>query len=408
MMHNFLLTSFLVAPADAALLRRTSIESSGDPNKWDKMDDFLETMFVIACKWKHGKDVNGVAAEKLKDGDIKPKELASFNAKTQSQNVAGVKRACGLIVAKGKKNCRQSCADRLGTMDSKVMEQRADCDKTCVKRYSEFEKSCNSKADNLKMLYDAKQKMAAAKKECYEGHCSKFPTVWMKDSGDMSSEVDTQCKKACTEDRVKVTCEHKFALEIDFTMAKIESACQADSDVSKCFSKEKESLSSDHESCASGGKTDCGGSFDKCKTDGKIDDTHKNAAEFCDERKKMCLEQVDEKCLKSHKGDLEKAKNECEKKDSGRQKKCVSEKTKEKEEKQVAACVEKKKPTCDEDCHASCNTDKMNTCLGNLGSTSELTSEFCTDFWQLLHESSEVDPETGNPIVLLSTSNNTH
>merc|ERR1712048_757787 len=106
----------------------------------------------------------------------------------------------------------------------------------------------------------------------------------------MKSEVDSQCEKACTEERVKVTCEHKFALEIDFVMAKIESACQAYSDVSKCFSKEKESLSSDADQCASDGKSDCDSSLDKCKSDGKVEDTHKNAKEFCNERNKMCLE----------------------------------------------------------------------------------------------------------------------
>lgn len=306
-----------------------------------------------------------------------------------------------MIVAKGKKKCRQSCADRLGTMDSKVMAERAKCDKSCVQRYGEFEKSCRSKADNLKTVYDMKLKMAAAKKECYEGHCSKFPTVWMKDRDDMKDEVDKQCEKACTEERVKVACEQKFALEIDFTMAKIESACQAEGTVSECFGEKKESLSSDADTCASDGKSDCGSSYDKCKTDGKVEDTHKNAKEFCDERKKMCLEQVDKKCLKSHESALKEAKDKCEKKDSGRQKKCVSEKVKEKEESAVSECVEKKKPTCDDDCHNSCNTGKMNKCLDNLGSTSEATGDFCKDFWQLLHESSEVDPETGKPLVLL-------
>lgn len=77
----------------------------------------------------------------------------------------------------------------------------------------------------------------------------------------------------------------------------------------------------------------------------------------------------------------------------------MNKKAKEEEEKEVAGCVEKRMPSCDDDCHASCNTDKMNTCLDNLGSTSDATADFCTDFWHLLHESSEIDPETGRPII---------
>lgn len=292
-------TVAFLAFADGALLRKASLQIEGDPKspeeihkKWDKMDDFLETMFVMACNSKHGKDVNGLAAEKLKSGDIVgSKALKSFKTKTQDANVDGVFRACGMIVSKGKKKCRESCSTRFGTMSSEVMQERADCDKMCVERYASFEKSCRSKADNLKTVYDIKNKMAEAKKQCHESHCAKYPTVWMKEKDDMSAEVDSQCEKACTEDRVKVQCEHKFNLEIDFQMAKIKSDCQAEGKVSECFSKEKESLSGEADTCSSKGKSDCDDSHSKCDTD-------KNSGDFCNERKKMCLEQVDKNCLK--------------------------------------------------------------------------------------------------------------
>lgn len=29
---------------------------------WDKMDQFLNTMFAMACKWRHDKDVYGAAS----------------------------------------------------------------------------------------------------------------------------------------------------------------------------------------------------------------------------------------------------------------------------------------------------------------------------------------------------------
>jgi hypothetical protein len=406
----------LTGAADAAWLRSSKSFIAEDPDeeeeepasvesiheKWDKMDEFLETMFVMACKWKHGKDVNGLAAEKVKDGDIdSSKGLAKFKAQTQDDNVAGVRRACGMIVAKGKKKCRQSCALRLKAMDSAIMEERAKCDKACVSRYNEFESSCHSKADNLKMLYESKQKMAAAKKACFEGHCRKYPTVWMKEKDDMKDEVDKQCEKDCTEERVKVRCENKFALEIDFTMAKISSACEAEGEVKQCFNDKKGGIKDDTDKCSSDGEKSCGDGFDECKTKGK-DDSEK----FCQDRKKMCLEQVDKNCVKQNKDALETARKDCEADDSERQKTCVADKVKDKEKEEVDKCVEEKTPKCDDDCHASCNTEKMNKCLDNLGSTSALTTEFCTDFWHLLHESSAVDPETGNPIALLSSSSN--
>ena len=65
------------------------------------------------------------------------------------------------------------------------------------------------------------------------------------------------------------------------------------------------------------------------------------------------------------------------KKIPGRQEECVSERTKPKEEEQVAACVEQEAPTCDKDCRAACNTDRMNTCLEKFGSTSEFTIVIC-------------------------------
>jgi hypothetical protein len=407
-----LLTISAVVSSDAALLLRTTrVGTSDEPDepatpeeiheKWDKMDDFLEIMFVMACKWKHGKDVNGLAAEKLKNGDIEADELSSFKGKTQDENVESVLQACGMIVSKGEKKCRSSCARRLGTMDSAVMKERAKCDKLCVSRYDEFEKSCHSKADNLKTLYGAKQKMAAAKKACYEDHCHKYPTVWMKAVDDQKDEVDTQCEKACTEERVKVACERKFALEIDFTMAKIESACEAEGEVKACFNDKKGGVKDDTDACASDGETSCNEGFNECKSKGEED-----SEDFCKQRKKMCLEQVDKKCVKQNKDALEDARKECEKDDSERQKACVSSKAKEKEEESVNKCVDEKKPTCDDDCHASCDTGKMNKCLENLGSTAELTTEFCSDFWHLLHASSEVDPETGNPIALLHARTN--
>merc|ERR1719282_2087499 len=42
--------------------------------KWDNMDEFLRIMFTMACKWKHGKDVQGLKAHLMKEGDLSAQE----------------------------------------------------------------------------------------------------------------------------------------------------------------------------------------------------------------------------------------------------------------------------------------------------------------------------------------------
>merc|ERR1719162_879864 len=144
----------------------------------------------MACKWKHGKDVNGAAAEKLKNGDIEGADGYAAEVKlTQAGNVKGLKKACGLIIAEHEQTCRAGCATRnSGIGFSKIKEQYAEgvgvkrdaCDDKCVKTYATFESRCSSQADNLEKVYNQKSSVAAAQKQCYEGHCKEFPMVWMK------------------------------------------------------------------------------------------------------------------------------------------------------------------------------------------------------------------------------------
>lgn len=408
--------AFLVAPAAGASLRR----SAGDPPKpadtkakWEKMDDFLGTMFTMACKWKHGKDVAGAAAEKLKNGDVKGADGYAAEVKDiQAGNVKGLQKACGLIVSEHLKACREGCATRnsgigftkiAGQYSDGTAERRNECDKKCVSTYNTFEMRCASQADNLKRVYDQVSSKAGAQKQCYEGHCKAFPMVWMKsDDKAMKDEVKKQCEKRCTDKNVKAGCQQKWAAEIDFVSAKVNSDCAEASGVSECIDGKKGDVSGKYKSCQSDSKKDCESAHKKCTTDGNADKNFKDAKGFCDDRKTMCLEQANEKCQKENKANLAEAEGECKAKASKELTKCQDDTLAKLEKDSEKKCIAKRGPTCKKDCNASCEVGKMKTCLAALKTKDDPGKMFCKDLWGLLHGTAEVDPVTGDPISLLS------
>lgn len=391
-----------------ALRAATSSAVQGDPKiatpaeikaKWDKMDDFLGIMFKIACSWKHNKDVHGLAAEKFKDGELaNSAEVKEFKKQTQAENVQMVKQACGKIVASGEKKCRTGCAEGWG----KALGKRDECDEKCVEAYSKFESSCKIKADNLEQVYAMNMNMADSRKRCYEGHCKELPTVWLKEEADMPAEVDAQCTTQCDPAQITKRCERKWLLEVDFVRGSVRSKCHDEGQVKQCYEGKQATHSGTLDTCKSDGLATCGTQFDKCKADGKTDATFKDAAAFCNERKKMCEEQVGKNCLDDYNANLEAAKNECEQADADALNSCESAALAQKETDSVSKCEGELGPKCDKDCHDACDVADMNKCLGNLEGQGDPTADFCTDFWRLLHESSEMDPVTGNPIVLLA------
>lgn len=369
--------------------------------KWDKMDDFLEVMFTIACKWKHSKDINGLAAEKLKNGDLKTaNQVRDFKKKTQKTNVQYVHEACGKIVAKSERKCRQGCADRFG----EAFAQRSQCDGKCVQAYTNFEKSCKQRAEHLEEVYAMKLSAAEARTTCYEGFCEEFPSVWLKEQDAMTAEVDTRCGEYCAEDLVEKRCQMKWQLQVDFVKNDITDSCFGEGKVKECFKEKSDAAGTAQGECATNGKTECQAQQATCESEGNVDQAAKEAKEFCTDRSKMCETQVTQHCLDEHKAALEKGKTECEGSDAGALEKCQSEKLGEKETEAIASCKEERTPKCNEECHGKCNVDKMNNCLANLESDHDPAEHFCKDFWQLLHESSEIDPVTGSPIVLLAAS----
>lgn len=367
--------------------------------KWDNMDELLEMMFVIACKWKHGKDIDGAAAEKLLKGDLRPHDVEDFKKQVQAGNLKMLVQACGTIVASGEGKCRQSCARRWG----EALQQRATCDQQCVTAYRNFETQCKQKADHLQSVYSIKLTTSAAQKRCRQGHCPAFPTVWMKDSaGMMQQEVDAQCQTWCTENGIKRGCERMWQLEVDVFRTSAVSACHAQGQVTSCFNGKKATESSKQTTCASSGTSTCETQYSTCTASGNVGSTFEQAKEFCVERRKMCDQQVAKQCLSDFNAGLEAARASCEQADAEALRTCTDKAVQDRKDTQLTECIGLRTPKCSEECHQKCDITKLNTCLANLKSESDPAEDFCKDFWHLLHESSEVDPVTGNPIVLLS------
>eukprot|EP00928_Gymnodinium_smaydae_P075620 TRINITY_DN58630_c0_g1_i1.p1 TRINITY_DN58630_c0_g1~~TRINITY_DN58630_c0_g1_i1.p1 ORF type:complete len:481 (-),score=122.55 TRINITY_DN58630_c0_g1_i1:51-1376(-) len=368
--------------------------------KWDKMDEFLKVMFTMACKWKHGKDVSGAAAEKLKNGELENDEVAGYKKKLQEQNLQGLTQACGRISASGKASCRSGCGDRWG----EAAEKRADCDKKCVAVYDKFDAGCAAKAENLEKVYKMKLSAAEARNRCYEGFCPSFPTVWTQaDEASMTSELTSQCASQCSEASIEVACRKKWQLEVDFKRSNITQQCFDQSKVKACFSEKKAAASAAQDTCASDGKTTCGTQHDDCMSKSQAASAPPEAKAACDERKKMCLKQVTDSCLANHRAALDAAQADCEKADTAEAKQCESDALTDAMTKDMETCKTQKTSSCPKDCAAKCGVEKLSTCLTNLKSEHDPAKDFCEDLWGLLHGSSEVDPVTGNPIVLLAS-----
>lgn len=368
-------------------------------DKWAKMDDFMEIMFTIACKWKHGKDVHGMAAEQAKGGSMDANQVRAFKSDLQKKNVDQLSQACGMVVAKGEGPCRQSCADRWG----EARTQRASCDEKCRAAYANFEKSCVSKAKNLEIVYATKVKMADARLRCHEGNCADFPTVWaMADATAMQAEVDSRCASRCTEDQIQVRCGRIFQLKVDFLRANITAACHDASTVMSCFKQKEAATSTAYDSCRSTNNNTCVTQYTDCQTQGHTSETFQQAEEFCVQRKKMCLEQVTAQCLAEHRAALQKDKEDCEKDAAAGLQLCEEQTLAATQAQEMTQCKAAMGPVCSQDCHNKCNTTAMNTCLADLSSSYDPAEDFCRDFWRLLHDSTQTDPMTGDPIVLLS------
>lgn len=365
--------------------------------KWDKMDKALEILFTIGCSWVHGKDVQGAVLEKVKKGEVETAEaIRGAIEEQQASNVELMKRGCGMVVAMGEKTCRQGCATRWNEM----MEKRDDCDGKCEKVYDKFETNCMAHAGSLAEVYKAAQKKMEAQQKCYRTYCEDFGTVWTKSEEEQEAELDKQCGEYCTDKKVKMRCERKFNLNYDFISSGIASKCSEAKTAGTCFSDGKSEVTEEQKSCKKEGEAGCAKAASECEEKGKVGEQPREAQQACDARKKMCTEQSAKKCMDEFNKGMDDLSKKCGKEGGDEFEKCKDDKMKEAEESQVKECVGKGKPKCDEDCHGKCDIGKMKGCLKNLEQDSDPVKELCTDFWHLMHETSAVDPTTGDPIAL--------
>merc|ERR1719367_2505387 len=100
----------------------------------------------------------------------------------------------------------------------------------------------------------------------------------------MKSEVDARCKNQCTEAQIKLRCQRRWLLQVDFLTANISAECFADGTAKTCFDAEEATASTAQEQCATTGKGTCETQYQTCKTSGKVDSTFKEAEAFCTSR----------------------------------------------------------------------------------------------------------------------------
>lgn len=323
----------------------------GIKKKWDGMGEVLEILFVVACRSKHQADVHGMAAHALRKDGLTLDEFNTLKKDIQDKNLVELKQACGMVVANGLKNCRQGCA----TQFNAKMELRNECDGKCVQSYNNFESGCLTKAKDLEVVYEAEMQKQIAMQKCFTDHCEHFPTVsTIMDEDKQKEEVDKRCEDYCDPDKVSMRCESKVRFDAGFWGGAVKDTCWQKEDLKGCLDDKKKDLSPD---------------------DMKPDE---------------------------YKKALGKAKAACEKSSEKSMKKCEAEEYKKREEDAQQECEETSAPKCDKDCHKLCEVERMNNCIGKLNTeVGDATQDYCTEMWKFLHESSEKDPVSGMPIVLI-------
>lgn len=385
-------TGFLSRDSSSSVEHPSAQDTS---EKWGKMDDFLSAIFSIACSWKHGEDIDSEVHSMIDDGHIKADkdEIEKAKKDIQKENMLGLARACGSTVAVGKGKCRQGCSRRWG----KAMHNRTACDGKCVKSYDNFEKDCKSKVGNLENVYELEMKATEARRHCFEGHCAEFPTIWTKSESQREGALSSVCSNRCTDEQIAARCENRWILQVDFKRSAVRAKCSGENEIRTCFDKKKAEHSTAYDTCVSDGNGACDTQHQDCK-----EKSGEQGDGFCKSRKSECTEQVSKNCLGEHKNSLETAQEKCEHDAALSLDACESDALTKKRDEEIAKCKAELAPKCDSDCHKACGLSKMGQCLKRLESNHDPSQEFCEDLWRLFRDSSDVDPITGDPIVLLS------
>merc|ERR1719453_2849572 len=147
-------------PADGVDPAEMNHEPFKNPEITKKYDDLAtvnEVLFMIACRTKHTEDVEGLAKERVKGGKSElgmDSDKFMAEVKTiQGENVADMKKSCGLMNGKHWKKCRAGCAsswsagkgknDIIRNEQSEATRAGKDqCISLCEQKYKNFEQEC--------------------------------------------------------------------------------------------------------------------------------------------------------------------------------------------------------------------------------------------------------------------------
>jgi len=197
----FALLATSVDPEPETFEDRNGHEAFKNPEideKYDQWERFLEIMFVIACRAKHSKDVEGEAKAvwESTEGHMDYDGYVAEMKTIQQDNIKDFKRSCGMIPAEGLPKCRMGCQTQHGDQ----MVARDACDTKCEKMYFTFENECHNKVATLGNVYEIELGKLNSYLSCAELHCPDYPVT----DGDTCNvdDLDT-CKQEMVTDMMK-------------------------------------------------------------------------------------------------------------------------------------------------------------------------------------------------------------
>jgi len=230
--------------------------------------------------------------------------------------------------------------------------------------------------------------------ECYTAFCNEFPSVWVKNSEEnMNISMDASCNQLCTTKSVKNGCDQKWAAEVSSKTLDIALACNENNSVAlkQCFDESNTESTTKYTDCKTNTNTTCTNAFNNCTVEATNAST-----EFCHERKKVCEDQSNSKCLSENKESLDAGKANCTQVNHNAVALCKTEGLNTTMTNDMNSCMNTRMPACQTGCHDKCKVYEMNQCLAQ-GKQGDFGVQFCEDFWLMLHASSEVDQVTGDP-----------
>jgi hypothetical protein len=195
--------------------------------KYKGLETVNEVLFTIACRSKHTTDVRGQARENLgmsesveKSSDMDSDEFMQEVKKVQKENVAQMKKTCGLMNGKHWKTCRETCKSghdtrvgfsaAEGVTESYHAEAKVECTELCDKKYSQFDSDCVDQSSKLADVYETERGTMGAGGKCVDLHCPDFPELALEeDESAQTAKVGELCGKQCSSPDAAEDCKSK-------------------------------------------------------------------------------------------------------------------------------------------------------------------------------------------------------